>query len=129
MPFTSGTLLNSRWLPRVAVLFLFLGVTALLISSLHRITYYPEADEGYYLQYMDYIHREGIQGFPHLFQDYLRDHRNWIYPTPIRIGFISASALAARIWGPQFLTLSYISLLSCGALILVNYYFLERHFG
>jgi 4-amino-4-deoxy-L-arabinose transferase-like glycosyltransferase len=78
---------------------------------------------------MEYIHREGIGGFHALFQDYLRDPRNWVYPTPIRVGFISASAVAAKIWGPDFRTLSYVSLLSCGALILVNYYFLERFFG
>ncbi len=113
-------------------LFLFFVVVLaglLVLSSFNRVQFAPAADEGYYLGYATKIGSQGISGFAGLFQEYLSDTRHWVFPNPLRIGFIALSALWLKIFGYSFIHLAGMSLFFYLLFLLVSYYFSQKYFG
>jgi 4-amino-4-deoxy-L-arabinose transferase-like glycosyltransferase len=103
--------------------------TGLVASSLDRVDYATTADEAHYLGYMIQIEREGIPGLRGLFQVYATDPNRWLFPNPLRAGFILVSAGWAKLRGPSYGALSELSLLSYALSILVVYALARRFLG
>jgi len=100
-----------------------------IIKSLANIIFANQADEGYYLYYAKSISDNGITHFPDLFKFYLGDKANWVYPSPLRIGFITISSLFAKIFGNSFISLSLLSLFSFVVFLIVNFHFIKKYFS
>lgn len=116
--------------PAYPVFLLVLCASFALISfSLKDVEFAAGADEGYYLKYASYIGEHGIRGFPDLFKNYIADQGNWLYPNPLRAGFITLSSVWLRIFGYSFLNLAYFSLFSFCAFLIISFYFTAKYFG
>lgn len=100
----------------------------MIFLSLKDISFAKKADEGYYLKYATYISSKGIKGFSELFRDYLENQENWIFPSPLRVGFIILSSIFIKIFGNSFLSLAYLSLCSYCLFLIVSFYFARKFF-
>jgi 4-amino-4-deoxy-L-arabinose transferase-like glycosyltransferase len=116
----------------LCAIFLALGVALLawiLQSSMQAAVRAPNADDGYYLRYMQRVRADGLAAFPGLFDEWNATPKDWIYPPPSRVGFIVVSALWAALFGATIHALQLLSLASHLLLCFVNYFFARRHFG
>ncbi len=112
------------------VLFLIIAVAITLISSTFRkIQFFPAADEGYYLKYAVFISEKGLLGFSELFKAYIHNQGNWLFPNPLRVGFIILSAIWLKIFGYAFINLAYLSLFSYVLFLGVSYHFARKYLG
>jgi 4-amino-4-deoxy-L-arabinose transferase-like glycosyltransferase len=87
-----------------------------------------QADEGYYLRYATTISDKGLGEFRNLFTEYIANEKNWLFPNPLRIGFIIISSIFCKIFGNSFMALAYLSFLSYLTFIVINYHFCRRIF-
>ncbi|MBK7642018.1 MAG: glycosyltransferase family 39 protein [Planctomycetes bacterium] len=99
----------------------------LLASTLSNVPYEPKSDDGYYLAFARTIAQEGPGAFPKLFASWNGDSGNWIYPSPLRIGFVGVSALWVKLFGATLPALSWLSIVSHAAWILITACFARRH--
>jgi len=116
----------------LCAIFLALAVVLLawiLHGSMQAAVRAPNADDGYYLRYMQRVREGGLSAFPGLFDEWNATPKDWIYPPPSRVGFIVASALWAGVFGATIHALQLLSLASHLLLCVVNYFFARRHFG
>jgi len=113
------------------ILFLLAGalLASILIGSMGAAVRNPNADDGYYLRYMQAVGTDGLSAFPRLFDQWIATPKDWIYPPPSRVGFIVASALWSKAFGASPQALQQLSLASYLLLILLNYLFARRRFG
>lgn len=112
------------------IFLLILSVSYLLISiSLRYIKFAAPVDEGYYLKYATYISKNGISGFSVLFKEYVNNQQHWVYPNPLRIGFIVIASFWIKLFGGTFLALAYLSLFSFSIFLFISYYFVKKNFG
>ncbi|MCX6338909.1 MAG: glycosyltransferase family 39 protein [Candidatus Aureabacteria bacterium] len=109
---------------------ILLCVAAFLVySSLPRVAYKPGADEGYYLNYATRMSTEGISSFPGMFSDYVHNRAHWIFPSPLRVAYITLAGAWVSLFGPSYIALSWLSLCCyCGALA-VSYCFCRKYYG
>jgi 4-amino-4-deoxy-L-arabinose transferase-like glycosyltransferase len=105
------------------------AVFTLIFFSLKKVRFCPKADEGYHLMYALSVVDNGVSGFSDNFRFYIREQKAWIFPPPVRVGYIGLSAIWLKIAGESFLSLSYLSLLSFFSLLLLSFYFAKKHFG
>jgi predicted dehydrogenase len=63
-------------------------VGALLLPTLASIRYAENPDEAYYLAYARHFAEQGFAGFQQLYADYQAEPARWLYPNPLRIGYI-----------------------------------------
>ena len=76
----------------------------------------PGLDDGVYLRFMGTVSTQGVGSLPALFRSWNADARNWIYPSPLRVGFIVTSALWAEGFGASVVPApTPISLIGLGA--------------
>ena len=101
---------------------------SLIILSLKNIIFASGADEGYYLSYAEYINVRGITGFYDLFRGYLENQQHWVFPNPLRIGFIVLAAFFVKIFGNNFISLTYLSLVSYCLFLITCFYFARKYF-
>lgn len=87
------------------------------------------ADEGYYFKYATYIGQKGITGFPDLFSDYIQNQQNWVFPNPLRIGFILLSTAWLKVFGNSLLNLAYLSLVCFYIFLFCSFLFVRKYFG
>ena len=112
------------------VLFLIVTVAVTLVSlTFKNIHFATSADEGYYFSYASFISQKGISGFSALFKGYLENQQHWLYPNPLRIGFIILSAIWLKITGASFMNMAYLSLFFFVLFLLTSYYFSRRYIG
>ncbi|MFH0855027.1 MAG: glycosyltransferase family 39 protein [Candidatus Omnitrophota bacterium] len=112
------------------VLFLIIAVAITLVSlTFKNIHFAASADEGYYFSYASSIADRGVSGFSALFQGYLENQRHWLYPNPLRVGFIGLSAIWLKITGVSFMNMAYLSLAFFVLFLLTSYYFSRRYLG
>lgn len=102
---------------------------AILVTSLSAITYAPGVDEGHYLRYVTAVSSDGPQALRSLFDEYLANEEQWLFPSPLRIGFITIGAVLALFFSPSFTLLSGISIASHLTLVAVTYVYSARHFS
>jgi hypothetical protein len=107
-----------------------LGLVAwVLFASLDTVPYAPTSDDGYYLHFMQVVARDGLSAFPGLFAAWNANPSDWLYPPPLRVGFILASAGWAKLFGASLHSLSWLSLVSHLAWTSVNWLFARRRMG
>ncbi len=99
------------------------------VLSLRGVVYRPVGDGTWYMQYMQRIASEGPSAFPSLFESWNADPNAWIFPTPSRVGFITTSALCARLFGTTVETFHGLCVASFAAWVVVNTWFARRRFG
>ncbi|MCX5695102.1 MAG: glycosyltransferase family 39 protein [Candidatus Omnitrophica bacterium] len=112
------------------IFFLVLVLAVTCISgSLKNVQFASGADEGYYFQYASYIGQNGLQGFAGLFKEYTQNQQHWLFPNPLRIGFIILSSLWLKAFGYSFINLAYLSLFCYLLFLGVSYYFSRKYLG
>ncbi|MBI1952975.1 MAG: glycosyltransferase family 39 protein [Candidatus Omnitrophica bacterium] len=112
----------------LAIILLFSGV--LVHSTFRQVQYQPQADEGHLLAYASRVAQGGLRVWPELFKDYLAGaETNQYHPSPTRLTTILAQAAAVRLRGPEFRSLSELSLASFLAFLAVMFAGLYRTFG
>jgi len=87
------------------------------------------ADEGHYLAYSKYLSENGIKGYPKLFEEHVRNKENWIWPSPLRVGYFLLSSFWFKIFGPGFRSLANLSFICYILFLLFSLYFSNRYFG
>ncbi len=102
-----------------------LCIGALTAATLASVRYVENPDEAYYLAYAGYIGEHGLAGFRTLFHDYLAEPAHWLYPNPLRVGFISLASVWTGVRGASFQALSELSL-ACHVLLLAAAYLFLR---
>jgi 4-amino-4-deoxy-L-arabinose transferase-like glycosyltransferase len=112
------------------VLFLIIAAVScfIVISTFKGMQFAPQADEGYYFKYASHILHNGLGGFPLLFKDYTEDQQNWLFPNPLRIGYIALAAVWFYIFGTSFASLAYLSLFCFAGFLLISFYFIKKYF-
>lgn len=70
-------------------------------------------DEAVYTYYGKTVANEGIKGIERLIKEYNRNEKMWVYPTPVKIGYICLSAAVIKIAGSA--DTQVLSYLSCAA--------------
>jgi len=113
----------------LALLFIFAVSFTAISFGFKNLKFAANADEGYYLKYAAYIGDKGVSGFPDLFRDYTENQQNWLFPNPLRIGFIILSSIWLNIFGYSFLNLAYLSLFCFYAFLFACFYFVKKYFG
>jgi len=77
----------------------------LLIAGLARFhwndveTFYPRADEGHYLTDTTTLVEGGITSYPKIVDRFLGDPTRWIFPNPLRWGYLGVASLFSRLTG------------------------------
>jgi 4-amino-4-deoxy-L-arabinose transferase-like glycosyltransferase len=100
----------------------------LVASTLADVPHEPRSDDGYYLSFGRTLSEDGLRAFPRLFESWNASSEHWIHPSPLRIGFICVSALWFELFGATLTALSWLSVVSHVAWILVTAFFAWRHF-
>lgn len=112
------------------ILFSIIALSITLVSlTFKNIRFAVSADEGYYLGYASFIAEKGLSGLSALSRSYLDNQQHWLYPNPLRIGFIVVSAIWVKIFGASFMNLAYLSLIFYALFLLTSYYFSRRYLG
>ncbi|MDO8662283.1 MAG: glycosyltransferase family 39 protein [Candidatus Omnitrophota bacterium] len=112
------------------ILFLIIAVAVTLISpTFKKIQFASGVDEGYYFKYAAFISAKGLSGFSELFKGYLGNQEHWLFPSPLRAGYIILSAVWLKIFGQSFINLAYFSLFCYVLFLGVNYYFSKKYLG
>src|SRR5215470_12071687 len=108
---------------------LALAVGGLVASTLGSVRYAENPDEAYYVAYAGHIAEHGLAGFRQLFADYAAEPARWLYPNPLRLGFILLATGWSEIFGVGFAALSLLSLTCHVALVGASYLFLRGLLG
>ncbi len=87
------------------------------------------ADEGHYLAYSKYLSENGIKSYPKLFEEHVKNKENWIWPSPLRVGYFLLSSFWFKIFGPGFRSLANLSFICYILFLLFSLYFSNRYFG
>ena len=88
-------LVKAVWL----CLFVVVTVTAITLRLSNREVASRSPDEEVYIHYATQVAGSGIQGGRALVQEYNRDIRLWIYPSPTRLGYIYLVAAVMKLSG------------------------------
>lgn len=80
------------------------GLRALRIVAID-----PTSDEGLYRAYMKHLDSHGLTSFPELFTEAVKIASGDSHETPYRVGHIALTWLAAKLFGPTFEALTYLS--------------------
>lgn len=112
-----------------AVLLLVVLIGRALYATLDTVLYQPHSDDGYYLRYMSEVAERGLGALPAQFRFYLSSEQHWIFPPPSRVGFTLVCAAWSQLFGASLRSLSYLSLGSHLALIVVTFAFTQRWFA
>lgn len=104
-------------------------VGALLWSTLGSVRYADNPDEAYYLAYAGHAGEHGLASFRQLFHDYLVEPARWLYPNPLRLGYILLATGWTSLRGVHFAALSELSLFCHVLLIGASYLFLRGLLG
>ncbi|HVN39782.1 MAG TPA: glycosyltransferase family 39 protein [Myxococcota bacterium] len=108
---------------------LALSVGALVASTLGSVRYAENPDEAYYVAYAGHIAEQGLAGFRQLFADYAAEPARWLYPNPLRLGFILLAMGWSEIFGVGFASLSLLSLACHVGVVAASYLFLRGLVG
>lgn len=109
---------------------LIIVLAAILVSSsFKQLRFVSGADEGYYFKYAVQIGDNGPFGFSGLFKEYIQEERHWVFPSPLRVGLITLSAIWLKIFGISFMNLAYLSLVLYLLFLCASYYFSKKFLG
>ena len=80
-------------------LLIVVTITAITLRLSNREVEFRSPDEEIYIHYVTHVAGSGIEGGRTLVQEYNRDIRLWIYPSPVRVGYIYLVAAAMKLSG------------------------------
>lgn len=101
----------------------------ILIRSLSNVPYDPNSDELYYRNMASSIEVHGLGQYPELFRSWNADSKNWIYPSPLRVGHVLSAALLFEFAPTSFASLSGLSVAAHLLCVLSCAFFARRCFG
>ncbi len=105
---------------------LLLALVIILVDGLPKQNeYYYTADEGVYLNQASAIKENGFSGLAKIADEYIKTPNLQLYPTPLRIGHILVIGFLLKI-SDSVTTLSYYSLFSLVALVIVTFLFIRK---
>jgi len=119
----------TKWAYRLVLILIIAAGVLSVVLTFKDIRFLPHADEGCYFRYASFISVNGLSGFSELFKNYLFDPHLWLFPSPLRVGYICLSAIWLRLTGPSFINLAYLSLVFYAFLLLISYYFSRKYLG
>jgi 4-amino-4-deoxy-L-arabinose transferase-like glycosyltransferase len=90
---------------------------------------YHGPDEYSYHIYSRFLLEHGMQGFPGLLKEFISHKDRWIWPSPLRAGYLFLSTVSFRMLGPFFSSLAYLSWISFVVTLLITFYFSRKLFG
>jgi hypothetical protein len=110
------TLVTAFWL----CLFIVVTITAITLRLSNRVVASRSPDEEVYIHYATRVAGSGIEGGRALVQEYNREASLWIYPSPIRVGYIYLVAAVMKLSGATAdqAAVSISSVFSIGAFVL-----------
>lgn len=75
-------------------------VAAVLRFAWNDVQAYSPADEAVYTGFVATLHSKGfVAGYPEIITAYLNEPVRWLYPPPLRWGYLALGALAAEVYG------------------------------
>jgi hypothetical protein len=113
----------------IGIIFLLFNVLTILAFMPHESRFAKSADEGYYLSYSERLMKTGLTSYPAIFNDHVKNTNNWIWPSPLRVGYFLISSCWLKVFGPSFRTLGLLSFVSFIFALLVNFYYSKKYFG
>ncbi len=90
------------------------GMRALRIVAIS-----PHSDEGLYRAYMRHLDQHGLASFPELFDEATRFASSDSHEAPYRVGYIALTWVCAKVFGPTFEALTYLSF-ACQVLLVLG---------
>ena len=111
-----------------AVALLISLAAGFVLLSFKNNRFMAKADEGYYLDYALSFKNCGFSWYRNFFKEYLSDSKHWLFPNPLRFGFIYISYLWMSIFGFNFNSLAYLSLFCYVLFLAGSFYFGYRYF-
>jgi 4-amino-4-deoxy-L-arabinose transferase-like glycosyltransferase len=72
---------------------------ALLRIGWNDVIAYSPADESVYTRFTAFLHDHGWSAYPELTQRYLADREAWLFPDPLRWGYLALTSLAVAVAG------------------------------
>jgi 4-amino-4-deoxy-L-arabinose transferase-like glycosyltransferase len=113
---------RSTW----ALLLGILLLGALVRLRVHDVKAFSRADETVYLLSAKRLSSEGVAAYPDMVRNYLGNRQNWLYPPPLRFGYLGAIGLACQVGAEcTHRSLAWVSTLA-GILALVATFLLVR---
>jgi 4-amino-4-deoxy-L-arabinose transferase-like glycosyltransferase len=95
------------------------------LRALRIVSIVPTSDEGIYFAYMKRLDARGLASFPELFDERTPIASVDSHETPYRVGHIALTWIAAKLSGPTFETLTYVSF-ACHVLLILAVWRLGR---
>lgn len=96
-------------------------------ATIKQVQFVSGADEGYYFNYASFIAAKGVSGLSGFFKGYLQNTEAWLFPNPLRVGFIALSGAWLKIFGSSMMNMAYLSLFCYFLFLLVSYYFAGKY--
>ncbi len=103
----------------------FVATFASGLRALRIVSIVPTSDEGIYFAYMKRLDARGLASFPELFDERTPIASVDSHETPYRVGHIAMTWAAAKLTGPTFETLTYVSF-ACHVLLVLAVWLLGR---
>ena len=113
------------WLALALVALALIATFASGLRALEIVVINPRSDEGLYRAYMQRLDTHGIASFPELFEDRPGLASTDSHEAPYRVGYIALTWLAAKVCGPTFEALTYLSF-ACQVLLVLAVWWLGR---
>lgn len=115
---------------RVIIICLVLfSVVSVFISIPPEDNFAKFADEGHYFNFASLISKNGVSEFPKVATAYIDKKEARLFPPPLRVGHILATALWFKIFPPSFVSLARFSFLCFVLFLMISFYFARKHFG
>lgn len=87
------------------------------------------SDEGYYLAFASFVHKNGIAELPKLAKTYVDKKEARLFPPPTRIGYILMAASWFKLFPATFVSLARLSCFCFVLFLAVSFYFSRKFFG
>ncbi|MFH1692435.1 MAG: glycosyltransferase family 39 protein [Candidatus Omnitrophota bacterium] len=113
----------------IALIFILLSLFTIFTHIPKESFFARQADEGYYLKYSQQIFENGLGTYPQILENHVAIKNNWIWPSPLRVGYFLLSSTWFYICGASFVSLAYLSLFCFLLFLAVSFYFSRKYFG
>ncbi len=114
----SGTV----WAKEHAAFLLVLLLGVVLRVFLNNVARYSKADEGHYVAATQLLVEGGLRAYPQLVTHYLTHPDEWLYPTPLRYGYLALTSLTCAVRAPcDARALAWLSTVAGGVSIIWTY--------
>ncbi len=120
---------SRKFYPLISFLLIIFSLWSIYSHMPKENNFRINADEGHYFNYSKFISDNGLKSYSNLFGIHVKNKENWIWPSPLRVGYFLLSSLVFRIFGPSYRALAHISFASHIFFLLILMYFSKKYFG